>query len=116
MRDIGIGFKIPHKIVGVSSITTGAQSCNIYFHLVPLGYPIIPPPAGNIVIVPTGSEPWIPLSSSQNAPGLVEGRFIVFNKPVLNFYFDIDHPAGAVTPYVTFFGADDIEAAILERT
>lgn len=118
MRDVPMGFAKPHKIVGVASVTIGDPDCNIYLHFYPLNYPAVIPPAGSITIIPTGSEPWIPLSSTAgNSAGRVTGRFIVFNKPIQNFFFDADHPNGGVGNgiVVTFFGTDDIEAALLER-
>lgn len=117
MRDVPIAFSKPRHIIGVSSVTNQDHSCNIYMHFQPLNYPVSIPSGGSIVITPNGGEPWIPLASP-NSNGLVEGRFIVFKKPVQNFLVDIDHPNGGVGNgiLVTFFGADDLQAALLERT
>ena len=117
MRDVPITFSKPRHIIGVSAVTNSSHSCNIYLHFAPLAYPVSIPSTGSITITPTGGEPWIPLASP-NSNGLVEGRFIVFKKPVQNFLVDIDHPNGGVGNgiLVTFFGADNIETALLERT
>lgn len=117
MSDQLITFLKPHKIIGVSSVKTANRQTNIYMHFYPLNRPIVLPAGiGSIAIVPNGDEFWIPLSNV-NSSGVVEGRYIKFTKPVQSFLYDVDHPNGGIGNgvIVTFFGADDIGAALLER-
>lgn len=116
--DVPVKFNQPHRVIGVSSIQAPFQTSSIFFHLTPT---FKSDQTGGSGILTDGSEQWIPLRDqhSDGAPHpATEGRFIALTKPVQTFYISTDHPAGGAPTagiFITLFGCDSIEDALLER-
>lgn len=115
-RDIHVLFKKPHTFFMLAAITSVFASCSVYVHFRPLQ---LPTANTGTSITPSGGENWIPLANLTLAAGdKAEGRWLKFNRPVIEFWIDADHSGhtGAETFLMTFLGSNDIDFAVAEQS
>lgn len=114
-RDIHVKFTKPHTFFMLASIASVFVGSSVFVHFRPLGLNQVNTGAS---ITPSGSENWLPLANLVNSGDRAEGRWIKFNRPVIEFWIDADHAGhtGAEAYLMTFLGSNDIDFAVVEQS
>lgn len=114
-RDLLVQFQRPWKMIGISSIGNEANGVSMFLHFVPLGLDVV---SVSNTIIPTGKERWFPFANPAANSGHCEGRYFKFAREVKQFYIDADHAFGVEGAgyFVTFFGTNEMDFLLMERT
>lgn len=99
IADFPISLPWPVSRLWLASITNGAKNNSVMFHFSKIGNVY-----NSNAIIPTGNEPWIPMSSFVD-PGY--NNLLKFENPITNFYLDFGFESGGGGHVITLMYSDD---------